>query len=62
MSLILDRSFFNVRYKAKFRPLPTQPMNDKLEQLYRIREKRIITKEDLETIYPNWETDGNGFW
>jgi Rps23 Pro-64 3,4-dihydroxylase Tpa1-like proline 4-hydroxylase len=52
----------NIRYKAQFRALPTQPINDKLEQLYRIREKRIITKDDLETIYPNWETDGNGFW
>jgi len=52
----------NIRYKAQFRPLPTQPINDKLEQLYRIREKRIITKDDLESIYPNWQTDGNGFW
>jgi Rps23 Pro-64 3,4-dihydroxylase Tpa1-like proline 4-hydroxylase len=52
----------NVRYKAHFRPLPTQPVNDKLEQLYRIREKRTITKDDLATIYPDWETDGNGFW
>jgi Rps23 Pro-64 3,4-dihydroxylase Tpa1-like proline 4-hydroxylase len=52
----------NIRYKAQFRPLPTQPVDDKLEQLYRIRQTRIITKEDLETIYPNWETDGNGFW
>ena len=52
----------NIRYKAQFRPLPTQPVNDKLEQLYRIREKRTITKDDLEAIYPDWETDGNGFW
>ena len=52
----------NIRYKAQFRPLPNQPVNDKLEQLYRIREKRIITKDDLETIYPNWETDGNDHW
>ena len=52
----------NIRYKARFRPLPTQPVNDRLEQLYRIRETRTITKDDLETIYPNWETDGNGFW
>ncbi|CAF0719153.1 unnamed protein product [Adineta ricciae] len=52
----------NIRYKAQFRPLPTQPVNEKLEQLYRIREKRIITKDDLETIYPDWQTDGNGFW
>lgn len=52
----------NIRLKAQFRPLPTQNVNDKLEQLYRIREKRIITKDELETIYPNWETDGNGHW
>ena len=52
----------NIRYKAQFRPLPSQPVNDKLEQLYRIREKRTITKDDLQTIYPEWETDGNGHW
>ena len=52
----------NIRHKAQFRPLPTQTLNDKLEQLYRIREKRTITKDDLQTIYPDWETDGNGFW
>lgn len=52
----------NVRYKAQFRSLPTQPVNDKLEQLYRIREKRIITDEDLASVYPDWTTDGNGYW
>ncbi|CAF1550460.1 unnamed protein product [Adineta ricciae] len=52
----------SVRYKAQFRPLPTQPVNDNLKKLYLVREKRIITKEDLETIYPNWESDGNGYW
>lgn len=51
-----------IRYKAQFRALPNQPYNDKLEQLYRIREKRSLNEQDLETIYSNWELDGNGFW
>lgn len=50
------------RFKAEFRKLPWQPFNEKLEELYKIRRTRIITKEDLDTIYPNWEEDGKGFW
>lgn len=52
----------NIRYKAKFRALPSQSINDKLQKLYDIRAERRITSEDLSTIYPNWETDGNGYW
>lgn len=52
----------NIRLKAQFRPLPDQPLNEKLIQLYKIRETRIITKDDLNSIYPDWETDGNGYW
>jgi hypothetical protein len=51
-----------VRYKAQFRPLPNQPVNEGLKKLYEIRSKRIITKEDLDNIYPNWENEGNVFW
>lgn len=51
-----------VRYKAQFRPLPDQPVNEGLKKLYDIRSKRIITKEDLIEVYPDWESEGNGFW
>jgi Rps23 Pro-64 3,4-dihydroxylase Tpa1-like proline 4-hydroxylase len=50
------------RFKAEYRPLPIQHVNDKLRQLYTIRKTRCITTDDLEKIYPNWEIDGNGFW
>jgi Rps23 Pro-64 3,4-dihydroxylase Tpa1-like proline 4-hydroxylase len=50
------------RYKAEYRPLPNQIVNEQLKQLYDIRKSRIITKDDLEEIYPNWENDGKGYW
>lgn len=50
------------RYKAEYRKLPWQPTDDRLDQLYHIRKTRIITPEDLERIYPDWRTDGNGYW
>ncbi len=50
------------RYKAEYKPLPNQVVNDKLQQLYEIRKTRLITDEDLNDIYPNWKEDGNGFW
>jgi len=52
----------NIRYKATFRPLPSQPVNEKLQKLYDIRGSRRITQEDLNSIYPDWEKDGNGYW
>lgn len=52
----------NIRYKAKFRSLPSQPINDKLQRLYDIRSERRLSVEDLATIYPDWETDGKGYW
>lgn len=58
----ISSNFKNIRYKAKFRPLPDQQVNDKLLKLYKIREERIITKNDLDNIYPEWENDGNGYW
>jgi Rps23 Pro-64 3,4-dihydroxylase Tpa1-like proline 4-hydroxylase len=50
------------RFKAEYRSLPWQPVNDKLKKLYEIRKTRIITDEDLKNIYPNWENEGNEFW
>lgn len=50
------------RLKAQYRPLPNQPIDERLKKLYEIRTTRIIKKEDLDEIYPNWQTDGNGFW
>lgn len=49
------------RYKAEFFPKPNQPVNENLKKLYEIRKTRLITVEDLKE-YPNWETDGNGYW
>lgn len=50
------------RLKAQYRPLPKQPIDERLHKLYDIRVNRLITKDDLQTIYPDWETNGGGFW
>ena len=50
------------RSKAEFRKLPDQESNEKLDKLYQIRKTRIITKQDLDEIWPNWENEGNGHW
>lgn len=50
------------RWKAHFRPLPTQPVNDKLKTLYSIRNTKTITNEILKDVYPDWENDGGGYW
>jgi Rps23 Pro-64 3,4-dihydroxylase Tpa1-like proline 4-hydroxylase len=50
------------RFKAQFRALPWQPIDERLQKLYDIRVTRTLTPEDLETHYPGWETDGKGFW
>ena len=50
------------RLKAKFRKLPWQPDNEKLDKLYELRSKSILTKDILDSVYPNWEQDGHGFW
>lgn len=48
-----------LRYKAEFRPLPHQPVDERLARLYEIRKTRLIMPDDL---WDTWETDGNGFW
>jgi Rps23 Pro-64 3,4-dihydroxylase Tpa1-like proline 4-hydroxylase len=50
------------RYKAQFFPLPWQPMNDQLAEVYRIRKERILSKSELDRVYPNWENEGGIFW
>jgi hypothetical protein len=50
------------RKKAQFRPLPYQPVNHKLQELYNIRVLRTIKEDELNSIYPNWKEDGNGYW
>lgn len=45
------------RFKATFRAVPWQKIDDRLQKLYDIRSTRIITTTDLENIYPNWEND-----
>lgn len=50
------------RYKAEYFPQLNQPVNDNIRKLYEIRKNRLITDDDLDQIYPNWKTDGNGYW
>ena len=50
------------RLKAEFRPLPHQPHDEPLLRLYDIRKTRVLTAEDLDTIWPTWQQDGGGFW
>jgi Rps23 Pro-64 3,4-dihydroxylase Tpa1-like proline 4-hydroxylase len=53
----------NDRPKAKFRALPHQPVDARLQALYDIRATRTLTPADLEAHYPSWEAEqGNGFW
>ena len=49
------------RAKAEFRPLPWQPMSDRLRTLYEIRSHRRLEDADL---YEGWESDpiGRGYW
>ena len=50
-----------LRSKAEFKPLPYQPVNDKLQKLFDIRPTRLI---DVSDLWEGWETDkmGEGFW
>ena len=42
------------RKKAKFIKRPEDKYNEQIQKLYDIRPHRRITKEDMETIMPNW--------
>ncbi len=50
------------RFKAEYHPQLNQPVKEGLRKLYDIRKERLITKEDLDTYYPNWREDGNSYW
>jgi hypothetical protein len=49
------------RAKAEFRPLPWQPVSDRLSALYDLRASRRLTDADL---YAGWDSDpmGRGYW
>lgn len=53
-----------VRYKAHFRPLPDQPLNDQLRKLFELRNHQSMTPALLAELYPDWERDpiGEGVW
>jgi hypothetical protein len=47
------------RPKAQFAPLPRQPVDARLANLYDIRPRRCIRPEDL---WDGWESDGAAYW
>jgi hypothetical protein len=47
------------RLKAKFVPLPGQPVSDKLKKLYEIRPECRISENDL---WEGWRGEGYGYW
>jgi hypothetical protein len=51
-----------IRYKAEFYPLPGQPVNEQLQELYEIRKVRNLSKVEIDRVYPNWELEGGGYW
>jgi Rps23 Pro-64 3,4-dihydroxylase Tpa1-like proline 4-hydroxylase len=48
-----------LRFKAEFFPLPDQPVDERLQNLYTVRKQRLITPDDL---WSTWREDGNGYW
>lgn len=42
------------RTKATFIKRPEDPYDERIEKLYKIRPLRLITQEDMESIYPEW--------
>jgi len=51
-----------VRNKAHYLPLPNQNVNEKLKKLYSIRNTGIITNDILQSVYPDWKNDVQGYW
>lgn len=45
------------RQKAKYTKRPNETYNENMEQLYKIRESRRITKEDIEKYIPGWSVN-----
>lgn len=49
-----DENKSEYRIKAKFAKLPNQQYDEKMEELYEIRSRRLITKEDLQRVWSDW--------
>ena len=45
---------YNYRKKAQFTKRPEDPYDENIQKLYNIRSNRLITKEDLNLLMPNW--------
>jgi hypothetical protein len=45
------------REKAIFIKRPNEPYDERIEKLYNIRPYRLITKNDMEKIYPDWNCE-----
>jgi len=55
------RQIENPRLKAEFFPSPSQIVDPRLAKLYSIRKTRIINSSDLQD-WPDWQSEGNGWW
>ena len=42
------------RIKAVFVKRPNDPYDERIEELYKIRQYRLITKDDMEKIWKEW--------
>ena len=49
------------RTKATFVKRPQDLEDERMDQLYKIRPHRLITKEDIELIYPEWDASTTTF-
>lgn len=47
------------RTKATFTKRPQDPLDHRIEKLFSIRPLRLITKKDMEEIYPEWNVNEN---
>lgn len=45
------------RTKATYRQIPSEPFNNKIQQLLKIRPLRRIEQEDMDRIWPEWNPD-----
>jgi len=49
------RNNLTKRFKAEYFPQLNQSVSKELAKLYEIRKERLITKDDLNKYFPNWE-------
>jgi Rps23 Pro-64 3,4-dihydroxylase Tpa1-like proline 4-hydroxylase len=49
-----ESDYKEYREKAKFTKVPHDKYDENMEKLYKIREKRLLTKADLNEFMPNW--------